>query len=134
MRKIILALWSSLLLSCNSSERGHVTIINNSESTIVCFLSEKDVIEMKGVFDMHSASEINKNDFAFIGPRTFLGKWKTFFEKCKDKKARLYIIAKDSVDKYGWDKIYEKGIYNKKYLMTIEDLNKIDWEITYDGK
>lgn len=134
MRKIILLLSFILLLSCNSSERGHVIIINDSENIIVCFLSEKDITEMTGVFDMHSPSEINKNDFAGIGPRTFLGKWKIFFEKCKDKKARLYLISKDSINKYGWDKIYEKGIYNKKYLLTIEDLNKIDWEITYDGK
>ena len=134
MRKIILILSFLLLFSCNSSKYNHVTIINNSESSIVCFLSEKDIIEMKGVFDMHSPSEIKKNDFAFIGSDTFQGSWTRFLENCNNKEARLYIIAKDSVDKYGWDKIYEKGIYNKKYLLTIEGLNKIDWEITYDGK
>jgi hypothetical protein len=89
---------------------------------------------MSGVFDMNSPSEINKNEFAFLFPKTFLSSWTRFLENCNNKEARIYIVAKDSLDKYGWDKIYENGIYNKKYLLTIEDLDKIDWEITYDGK
>ncbi len=65
-----------------------MTIINDSKNTIVCFLSEKDITEMKGVFDMHSPSEIRKNDFAFIGADSFKGSWTRFLEKCKDKKGK----------------------------------------------
>ncbi|MEY4037975.1 MAG: hypothetical protein RIR67_285, partial [Bacteroidota bacterium] len=47
---------------------------------------------------------------------------------------RYYIIKKDSVDKYGWKEIFKRNIYNKKYLFTIEDLDKINWTTTYYSK
>lgn len=107
-------------------------IINDSQSDVICFLSRKS-FEKSGFSDLHSTTEIIKNGFGSLIPRNF-GGWEEYIEECDMKKARIYVIATDSVDKYGWDKIYEKGIYKKKYLLTIEDLDKINWEITYDGK
>jgi len=61
-------------------------------------------------------------------------KWDVYFESIDDKKVRLFIIKKDSLDKYGWKEILKNNIYNKKYLFTIEDLDKIKWEIEYKGE
>lgn len=48
--------------------------------------------------------------------------WDSYFESIPDKKIRLFIILKDSVDKYGWHKIFEKQLYKKKYELKIENL------------
>jgi len=60
--------------------------------------------------------------------------WEEYIKTCDSQKIRYYIIKKDSVDKYGWKQIFKKNIYNKKYLFTIEDLDKINWQIEYKGE
>lgn len=57
--------------------------------------------------------------------------WKTFMDKSWEGKLRLYIIAKDSVDKYGWEAIGKRNIYNKKYELDIETLDSLNWRIEY---
>ena len=47
---------------------------------------------------------------------------------------RLFIIKKDSLDKYGWEGIYQKNLYNAKYLLDIEKLDSLKWTITYNGE
>lgn len=125
-----LILISFLLLSCDYTENRFITIKNDSKNNILCFISKVDINYIASISEMSSATEINKNEFAFLVPIT-RGNWEDYIEKCDIKKARVYIIAKDSVDKYGWKDIYKKGIYNKKYLFTIQDLENINWEITY---
>jgi hypothetical protein len=74
---------------------------------------------------------IPKEDVVDITGRIY---WEEYIKTCDNQKLRYYIIKKDSVDKYGWKEIFKKNIYNKKYLFTIEDLNKINWEIEYKGE
>lgn len=131
MKKIIVLL-SLIFLSCDFTENRFVTIKNESKSDIVCFISKIDINYIKNVSEMNSATEINKNEFAFLVPVT-KGKWEDYLEKCEMKKARIYIIVKDSIDKYGWGDIYKKGLYNQRSLFSIEDLEKNDWKIVYYG-
>ncbi|MGG7036047.1 MAG: hypothetical protein ACI7YS_12745, partial [Flavobacterium sp.] len=62
------------------------------------------------------------------GPRY----WDTFFESIPDKKLRLFIVSIDSVEKYGWNTIFKKQIYNKKFELSMEDLEKQNWEVVYE--
>ena len=60
--------------------------------------------------------------------------WKSYYDPYnKGNKMRLFIIKKDSVDKYGWEGIYKYNIYNKKYLLDIDDLDSLNWTIEYNG-
>lgn len=60
--------------------------------------------------------------------------WRSYFDPYnKGEKLRLFIISKDSVDKYGWEGIYAKNIYNKKYTLDIDDLDSLNWTIEYNG-
>lgn len=121
------------MLSCDFTENRFITIKNDSKNTIFCFISNVDINNIARIKQMNAATEINKNEFAFLVPVT-KGKWEEYIERCDNKKARLYIIAKDSIDKYGWQNIYKNNIYSKKYLFTIQDLENINWEITYEEK
>jgi hypothetical protein len=59
-------------------------------------------------------------------------RWNFYFESSQDKEIRLFIIHKDTVDKYGWFEVFQRNIYNKKYKLTIQDLDKQKWEIVYE--
>jgi hypothetical protein len=57
--------------------------------------------------------------------------WDISFEQIEDKKIRLFIVPQDSVDKYGWFKIFQKNVYAKKYTLSLKDLESKNWEIVY---
>jgi len=52
---------------------------------------------------------------------------------CVEPKARLFIIQKDSVQKYRWKRIFKKNSYNKKYGITMQQSDSLNRAIGYDG-
>jgi hypothetical protein len=129
-------------------DNRNLMIFNNSNKLIYNIISPNDSINVLGYYNdfIYKGNNIylkkgNIKMFVFIGinPKEKLpsndrpNKWDLYFESINDKKMRLFIIEKDSVDKYGWKEIFKKNIYNKKYLLTIKDLNSLNWTITYDG-
>lgn len=130
--KKILILIIFMFFSCDLTENRFITIKNNSKDNIFCFISKIDLNNIKSIAEMNSIAEIKKDEFAFLIP-TVRGKWESYLDKCENNKARVYVVIKDSVDKYGWNNIYIKNIYAKKYLFSISDLEKINFEINYEN-
>lgn len=126
------------LIICNNSNKVIYSVISSNDS--IYNLGNYDDFVYKGNYIYTKEGDIKMVGFTAINPKEKLPsnggstKWDVYFESIYDKKIRLFIIKKDSVDKYGWKEILKKNIYNKKYLFTIEDLDKINWTITYDGK
>lgn len=145
---IILCLLSFLLISCLERFKNNTLILNNKSNNSVYFIiSENDnmfdyekyllferikkgehisEIDLTG---LNMSDEIEPNSLEEL--ERYNG-WKLNIERAKDKKVRFYIVEKDSVDKYGWKYINDNTIYNKKYLLTLDDLEKINWEIVYE--
>jgi len=46
----------------------------------------------------------------------------------------LFIIQKDSVQKYRWKIIFKKNSYNKKYGITMQQSDSLNRAIGFDGK
>ena len=138
-----------ILSSCmDKIDKRKLIIYNNSNKVIYSVISSNDSIYnlenyddfvYKGNYIYTKEGDIKLFGFTGINPKEKLPsnggstKWDVYFESIDDKKIRLFIIYKDSVEKYGWKEILSKNIYNKKYLFTIEDLDKINWEIDYKG-
>jgi hypothetical protein len=134
--------------SCDKLDTRELLVKNSSDKVIFSILSENDNMNDGGFYyeyqDDFDESKRGDYDAPFIFLEIKKGQivangdrpryWDTFFNTLEDKKARLFIVQKDSVDKYGWKEIFKKNIYNKKYLFTIEDLDKINWEIEYKGE
>lgn len=130
-------------------DNRYLTIANNSDKVIYNIISPNESLNGSGHYDEYLRDEktyiytredsINKFVFLEIKPNINMNtndrprNWDLYFESINDKKMRLFIIDKDSVDKYGWKEIFKKNIYNKKYLFTIKDLDSLNWKITYDG-
>ncbi|MCF6142045.1 hypothetical protein L1S34_12175 [Flavobacterium sp. K77] len=133
--------------SCDKLDTRNIFVKNNSDKIIFSILSDNDSMNSGGFYyefrDDFDESKRGKYDMPFIfneikkGQKDYNGDgpryWDTYFDSLYDKKARLFIVKKDSVDKYGWKEIFRKNIYNKKYLLTIDDLEKMKWEIEYKG-
>lgn len=103
----------------NTSGKKIYTIINDLNI-------EDDIVNKNGFvgFQDSLATDITKE---IDGPED----WKTYISHSMNQKLRLYIIEKDSVDKYGWEAIGKRNIYNKKYELDIETLDSLNWRIEY---
>ncbi|CAA9201278.1 hypothetical protein FLA105534_03510 [Flavobacterium bizetiae] len=122
-----------LLTSCmDVSDSRCIATSNKSKNSIYCFYLEHELNKMDGLpkysFPPHETKDNEDDCNLIIKPR-----WEEYIKTCDNQKIRYYIIKKDSVDKYGWETIFRKNIYNKKYLFKIEDLDSLNWTITYDG-
>lgn len=134
--------------SCDKLDTRNLLVKNSSNKIIYSILSENDSMNGAGFYYeyQNDFDETKRGDYdaPFIFTEIKKGQiianhdrprfWDNYFNRLEDKKARLFIVQKDSVDKYGWKTIFKKNIYNKKYLFTIEDLEKINWEIEYKGE
>lgn len=137
----------SLILSCDKYDPRELIVFNKSKNTVYSIISQNDKLAGGGFYSEFENDEnyvYTKHDslFSFVfepiksnakvanhdTPRF----WDGYFNRIADKKIRLYIVLQDSVSKYGWFKIFKKNIYVKKYELTLEDLEKQNWEVVYE--
>jgi hypothetical protein len=43
----------------------------------------------------------------------------------------MYILSKDTIDEYSWDKIRLERMILKRYDLSLHDLEDMNWTITY---
>lgn len=146
--KILLFFILLIFCSCDKLDTRELIIKNSSDKIIYSILSENDSMNNSGFYyeyqDGFNESKRGDYDAPFIFEEIMNGKmvansdrpryWDNYFQKLEDKKARLFIVEKDSVDKYGWKTIFAKNIYSKKYFITLEKLDSLNWQIEYKGK
>ena len=112
------------------TETRYISVINTSKNTAFCFFLNKEMS-----LDYYKKTPWFHPDIAKKDSLCLLDAgrtpWEKYIEQASDKKLKIFLIEKDSIDKYGWEKIFEKNIYNKQYNLTIDDLNNMDWQIEY---
>lgn len=122
-----------------------INVNNQSRTIIYSIMSPDDKIYTESYYsefcpnNLKNATANDQFKFVFeeIKPNTIVANhdgprfWDSYFNGIKDGRARLYIVSKDSVEKYGWSRVFKDTIYVKKYALTLAELEKIDWEITY---
>lgn len=138
-----------LMIKCEGYDIEEIIIKNNSDHSIYYSMTIEDEmfdiekyriseridngekftqIDITGLF---MSDEIAKDSITEITPRP--REWNRYIKSAKDKKLHLYIIQKDSVDKYGWEEIHAKNFYNRKYDLDVDDLDSLNWTIEYNG-
>lgn len=62
-----------------------------------------------------------------MGSRTA---WESYInEVCEDGKLRIFTFSIDTLKKYNWKEICENERYLTKKEFSVEDLNKLNWEV-----
>ena len=120
---------STVFYFCDRFENRHLFVKNDSKSAIVCIITKKE-LNLTGKKDISFGEEVEVNKEGSVDPGK--SSWERFIEECDGQKLRFYIISKDSISKYGLDTILKKNMYIRKDYFTIEDLEKINFHITYE--
>ena len=126
---VIIVLGLCFLFSCldKSIDNRHIIITNTSNKTIYCLKSKSD--SFKDPYIYYSKEVVENNNK--IESKGIVDdnppNWNSYIEQSLDSKMRLFIILKDSVDKYGWKTILSKSICSKVYKLDINDLIKCNW-------
>ncbi|GEM_PF-743976 len=140
--KILLIFILLNFCSCDKLDTRELIVKNSSDKIIYSILSENDSMNDSGFYyeyqDDFNESKRGDYDAPFVFEEIMSGKmiansdrpryWNNYFQRLEDKKARLFIVEKDSVDKYGWKTIFAKNIYSKNILSLL-----INW-IALTGK
>jgi hypothetical protein len=127
-----------LLNSCldRAVDRRKIKIINCTDKTIYCLISQNDSIRSPYIEYSESTIDnyykINGNSTAFLkdSPRS----WDGYIKNSVNGKMKLFIISKDSIDEHGLKGVLIKNIYTEVLELDIEDLNNNNWQIIYAGK
>ncbi|GHV26059.1 hypothetical protein FACS1894176_06020 [Bacteroidia bacterium] len=123
-------------------DNRQLTLKNQSFDSIYCIQSYDDYytdwyrgykIENKNKYNIEN--EINETFLTEPNSVDYIHNtsWKLAESYSTGNKIRFFIIAKDSVNKYGWDTIVQNTIYSKKYEYNIHELDSIQWTIIYSG-
>jgi hypothetical protein len=130
MKKISVVLFvlSLCALSCDIVESRALHVTNESKDEIFAFITKKEIKTMvKSDIDNGVTIKVNTENILTPGKPV----WEKYIKRCKDEKLRVYIISVDSLDKYGWNDLFKKEIYIKKYYFTMDDLERINFHMTY---
>lgn len=114
-------------------DKRDITVINKTNRSIYYYYSSNDSIGGdKLIYKTLDCFIIQKYDYRVLcdKPRN----WTSYIENGTNMKMRIFIILKDTVDKYGWEEIKLKNIYSKVYKVDMEYLAINKWCINYDGK
>jgi len=128
MKLMITLLFAVLMLSScvkDRIDRRKIVLINESKNDIYWMKSENGKFKKQ----LYDPVIVEPNTSGSIG--NIVPPWDVTIEYSKDKKLSIYIVIKDSVDKYGWDNIYKKNIFSKKYLIDMQCLEDNKWTIVY---
>jgi hypothetical protein len=119
-----------------------------------CFLSTWDarLVLVNGINQRIRYFEEVKNTHDFIPDTTFCdegdiywisphseqtirsqNKWEYLLKDHPDKVLRIYIINEDSLTKYGMCRVFKQQIFMKRFDLTYDSLEKLQWRVVYDN-
>jgi hypothetical protein len=105
---------------------------NTIDSPIHCIYSLNEYLELRDstIVQPYNGQGISVNEKYSL--RAGFDRWEKIINtECIDKKLRIYIFHEDSVNKYSWKQLIEEKKYNKKYELSVSDLEKNNWIVTY---
>ena len=128
------------LIGCvDRIDERNLTVYNRSTNSIFAIISKDSTMNSLGYYDEFENKKTSYPSFKFheIKPtEKYISHdrpqhWDTFFKSASEHKLKLYIISKDSVEKYGWDFIFRNKLFIRKFQFSLNELNERDWEIIY---
>lgn len=99
---------------------------------IYYFISPNDSFSMSiDDFDLQKTryNKVKPNEFETWPYRPRF--WDEYFLNCDKARMRVFIVRQSLVDHYGTGTIISKKWYSLKYILSINDLEKLKWEISF---
>ncbi|WP_303310715.1 hypothetical protein [Hymenobacter sp. BT730] len=51
--------------------------------------------------------------------------------ECKDSLLTIFIFTQAQLAHNTWESLYKKQLYSKKYKLSVQDLERINWQVIY---
>lgn len=127
-----------LVLSCDGPADNSFSIKNESKDTLLFMYYKNDTLmhldknaydDKKFYFEWaHEIPTNTEEHFRMYGKRNEA--WRIHVkEYCKDQKLRLWIFDKDTLRKYSSIKVLKEERYKKKYLLSYDTLERLNWRV-----
>lgn len=119
-----------LFFSCSNWDT-RLILINKTNKTIREYYQIMNLND--SIPNLTSCDAINLYD---IQPNSEMilrtqNKWNLYLKGHSDKRLRIFIIDEDTLLKYGTCKIFKEQIFEKRFDLTYEDLERLNWRVTY---
>lgn len=131
-----------LILSCDPLDE-RLTISNNTSEIIFYRISTDKRLYGKSPFK-NSYKIVNRDTVwdetsSVIFPSSnktlvVIGRngWEDFIKESEDGKLRVFIFEKDLISKVPWMELVAEQKFSKKYELTLEELERLNWKIKYE--
>ena len=117
-----------------------IEVENNTDSAIYVAFSLNDTLQVNqklSLFEIeyynnakHILSPNYRVNAHLIGGIGTPGR-ESLLNKSKDRKIRLFVIKEVTIRNNSWEKICEKKMYEEKIVLSVYQLKKLDWRLSY---
>lgn len=139
---LILAIFLITIGSCDIMDDTKLKIYNNSRDTIFCiWTTEKNFNvwnESPLFFSVNkNTSKLEKNNYVLFQNDSSLFSsydWEYDINSSKNKQLILYFFKLKTLQERNWNELKDKVIYDKKIVLSYDELKKQNWKVVYDDK
>jgi hypothetical protein len=110
-----------------------ITIHNNTDKVVLHYFDFYRYPDTSLMLDNPFFDE-KQLELAIIEPNNSIEQedaWLKYFEQPNTSKVMLYLIDKNVFDGQSWDTIKANYLVLKRYDLGLDDLNRMNWTITY---
>ena len=125
-----------LLISCDRFDTK-LSLENKTNDTIYYLeMYSDDRIEWNPL--VKKDGKVDTTISQFIKPKEIksiavMGTWEEqILRMAKDSNVRIYFFKKELVENLSKDSFLKRQVYSKKYKLTVKDLEKMKWNVTYE--
>lgn len=110
-----------------------ITIQNNTDKKLLRYFDFYNYPDTNLAID-NPFSDSKQKELALVPPQSFAEQkeaWIKYFEQTNTIKLMLFLLDYETVESIKWDTIRKKYIVLKRYDLTKDDLDSMNWTITY---
>jgi hypothetical protein len=135
--KVIAIIGIQFILMANSCKEGgsyydfRLKVINKSNMTIYAEYTMSPIdtlLQYRQSPFNHSPDKATPNRTISLGRG---GSWENAFNEVANQKLRIFIFDASIVDNTPWDTIKKNYMILKRYDLSLDDLDNMNWTITY---
>lgn len=133
--KLTLAVFLQLILMSSSCKRDsgyydfRLKLLNKSDNAVyTCFYQSYPDTVLGSHNPFSSDSRVEPNETFTLGRG---GSWESAFKEDISQKLMIYVFDADVVENTPWDTIKANYLVLKRYDLTLQDIEEMDWTICY---
>ncbi len=127
MKIVFIVIMSFILMGCPDPDEccdSTITIINNSQGDVIPWEAYSDVdTTISFVLPQNAEIILAESELRIEG---------NFINTMQNGSTmRLFLFSRDTVDQVSWERIRDEYLILRRYDLTLEDLESMDWIVEY---